>query len=140
MPVKSFSRRERRLLAQVESYALAWHIREIARLCGRVELQPTALLQLLNDRVGEATCTISQWPKSPNQLGRQLNQLREALALKGVEVSFRRQGHLGRLWMIERADLAEKRRHQEAIKKLSAASRSPRRRGERPSFDWITKR
>lgn len=121
------TRRERRLLAEVETSPLAWelcelvrerapdanhlHTRRITRLAldGRTVREehrdcwtsPASwLLDKLNERAAAINKNAEEWPKTPQQLGCELNKLKEGLESKGVRVSYVRHGIYGRLWTL----------------------------------------
>jgi hypothetical protein len=125
------TRQKRRLLAEVEYSPLAWELRELVReraphvsSLGRSKIthyaptgevtqwrelecwcsSATVLLHKLNTRAAPANQNSAEWPQTPQQLGRMLNQLAPSLALKDVRLSYTRHGVFGRLWTLSMVD------------------------------------
>jgi hypothetical protein len=95
------TRRERKLLAEVENSAFAWQLREFVREKGRYEGLATWILTNLNERATEAQRAAKGWPKAPNRAGQLISKFAPVLRLKGVKVSYNRHGLYGRLWLLE---------------------------------------
>jgi len=94
------TRRERRLLAEVETSPFAWELRALVRERRRYEAPATWLLIKLTERAQPANKNSPLWPKTPNQVGKMLNKFMPSLRIKGVAVSYHRHGKYGRLWLI----------------------------------------
>jgi hypothetical protein len=92
------NRKQRSQIAAVERSRLCWEIRELARQFGRFQASPTFLLRTLNERAAPAN-KLQIWPQNANQLGIELRRFEEGLKLKGVSISYSRNGiYGGRLW------------------------------------------
>ncbi len=98
------SRRERKLLAEVQLSPFAWELREMLRERGSYQGPATALLELLNSRAQSVTKSGKDWPLTPQQTGVLLRHYREGLRVAGVHLEYKRNGLRGRLWRIQQQD------------------------------------
>lgn len=125
------NRRQKRARNFAQAHAVAWMLRRAARWFGSAEASPTVWLEELNRNATEQARGSKEWPQNANQLGRIFGELREGLALLGVELSFRRASGGGRLWRVESAQHAA-RRHRDATRQEMAAEYIAEQRGQNP--------
>ena len=104
-----------------EVHPVAWLLRIAARRFASVEATPSQWLETLNRNATEQARASKDWPTTANQLGRTFGELREGLALLGVELSFRRTSKGGRLWRVETMQAGAARRHWQATRRERAA-------------------
>lgn len=130
------TRRQKRQIAAVEAHPVAWMLRQAARKAGSAEFGAADWLQGLNNNATEAARGSKEWPKTPNQLGRLFGELSEGLALLGVEVTFRR-SRGARLWRVESAEHAARRRHLESTRPQFEAEWRAHQREENALFRSI---
>lgn len=105
-----YTRREKTHKARAELSPVAWMLRRVAARCGRVEASAGQWLLWLNRKAGDEAKASKDFPTTPNQLGRLFGELREGLALLGVEVTFCRSNG-ARVWRVESAKHAARRRY-----------------------------
>ncbi len=107
------TRREKTHKARAELSPVAWQLRRVAARCGRVEASAGQWLMELNRVAPDDAKASKDWPTTPNQLGRLFGELREGLALLGVEATFHRSNG-ARVWRVESVQHAARRRHFDA--------------------------
>ena len=127
------NRRQKRARNFAQAHPVAWMLRRAARWFGGAEASATDWLQELNRNATAQARASKDWPKSANQLGRIFGELCEGLELLGVELSFRRTAH-GRLWRVESAQHAAKRRHWEATQAEADARYNVTQRGQNAQY------
>lgn len=130
------TRREKSQKARAELSRVAWLLRRVAARFGCVEASASAWLEWINNKASDQARASKDFPTTPNQLGRTFGELREGLALLGVEVSFRRSNG-ARLWRVEAAQHAARPRHFEATRSEREKAEREQRRVENALFRSI---
>ncbi len=127
------TRRQKRQIAAAQLHPVAWQLRRWAARRGMIEASASEWLKWLVKRAPDEAKLSDSWPRTPNQLGRLLGEMREGLTLLDVEVSFRRSNGL-RVWRVESVEHATARRHWEATKEEREESYRAQRREEKARF------